>query len=388
MSRWIAALLFTMTVPFFAIGCSTREEAPDTASEPAVEEVVEEPVVAEEPAEEPVVAEEPAEEPASDSGGVEVIVGDVLDYSLEPHADWADTGQFGWVEFALHEGLADGEPIYFIRTDASDEDFADENGLVHVPLLTTATLIDGATSQLYMFEDQPAVMSSTPSDEDFSPAWHVMNVSGQGDATYSSAEEVVAAAEAGDVSIEETNIVVNYPVVKWGESQLPVDDSLDSYLGTGQLISLDTDGMSVTFKLHECYSGARYIVTDSSAGAMATDMMHINASPGTAKLVESGSVDNIWVYGNGIEGSGVMGFQPAVFRSKAGTAGWSPFWNHFTLVWAESVEPRVLTTGEEVAEAIAAGDVTEFNGTPKTDPQGFVVNCPVPILAPNSFDGG
>jgi hypothetical protein len=40
-----------------------------------------------------------------------------------------------------------------------------------------------------------------------------------------------------------------------------------------------------------------------------------------------------------------------------------------------------------IRAAIEAGDLELFNGTPDTHPGGFVVNCPVPILAPNTFEG-
>jgi hypothetical protein len=32
------------------------------------------------------------------------------------------------------------------------------------------------------------------------------------------------------------------------------------------------------------------------------------------------------------------------------------------------------------------GDLTEFVGVPDTKGKGFTVNCPVPVLAPNTFE--
>jgi hypothetical protein len=80
-----------------------------------------------------------------------------------------------------------------------------------------------------------------------------------------------------------------------------------------------------------------------------------------------------------------MGFQPAVFDNKATEPAWSPFWNHFTLVWKDDATPRVLKTSAEIKAAIDAGEVEEFNGVPDSHPNGFVVNCPSPILAANTF---
>jgi len=144
--------------------------------------------------------------------------------------------------------------------------------------------------------------------------------------------------------------------------------------------------MTVTFKLHQCYPGSRYILTDTSSVGMAP-MMSVPASAPTQALMDSGATDEIWVFANGIPGSGVMGFQPAVFDNKAGQPAWSPFWNHFTLRWADESQARVIKTSAEIRELVAAGDLEQFNGVPDTHPNGFVVNCPAPILASNTFEG-
>jgi hypothetical protein len=56
-----------------------------------------------------------------------------------------------------------------------------------------------------------------------------------------------------------------------------------------------------------------------------------------------------------------------------------------TYAWADGVEPRVLTTEEEIHSARDSGDLEEFPGTPDTNGEVFTVNCPVPVLAPNTF---
>ena len=65
----------------------------------------------------------PTPEPATGASQIEekVLVADVLDYALTSD-EWP--GAFGFVTFKLHEALHNGEPIYFIRTDASDPTFA------------------------------------------------------------------------------------------------------------------------------------------------------------------------------------------------------------------------------------------------------------------------
>jgi hypothetical protein len=350
--------------------CATPPVAPAAAPAAATAEATAEPTSA---------AHEPTPTHADVEG--EVIVGDVVDYALTSD-EWP--GTFGYVTFQLHEAVYNGDAAYFIRTDASNPTFATENGLVFVPLLNVAAGKE-FLNKLYSFDDERLpVIAKTPADDDFISLFEIVNVTvNDEDADLSSAQAI---EEAGDaVSLESTGILVTYPLVKWPGGELPVDTEKDSYLGTGPLINApDLEAMTVTFKLHECYPGSRYIITDTSAVPMAP-MMGIAPSAPSQQLVELRGTDEIWVFGNGIEGSGVMGFQPAIFDNAAGQPAWSPFWDHFTVTWTEGVEPRVLESSAELRAALDAGELELFNGTPDTHPMGFVVNCPVPILAPNTF---
>ncbi|MCI0710459.1 MAG: hypothetical protein L0154_09890 [Chloroflexi bacterium] len=318
---------------------------------------------------------------------VELLCGDVTGFQLESD-QWE--GAFGSVTFQMHRALYNGEAAYYIRTDASDQAFADANKLVFVPLLNAALAAAGATSHLYTFEngveEQFPVISSIPSDEAYSPAWQVHRVTFSGTASLLDSESAIRDAEAaGDVSVEALPLVLNHPLVKWPGGELPVDTELVTYLGTGPLISApNTERMRVTFKLHQCYPGSRYIITDTSAAPMAP-MMGIAPSPVTDALRGVGATDEIWVFGNGIAGSGVMGFQPAVFDHEATNAVWSPFWDHFTAVWADPAAAVVVTSSDQLRQLIDSGALEIFHGTPDTHPTGFIVNCPVPLRAANTF---
>lgn len=338
-------------------------------------------------AEAPAAAEVEIVSAEEAAAAAEVIVGDVVDYSLTSD-EWP--GDFGFVTFQLHEAFYNGDMAYHIRTDASNPDFAQENGLVFVPLLNAALTNPDATSNYYIFtngvDEQRPVLASIPGTDTFSSAMRIQQVTFSGSSTLlDSAEAVQAAADEGDVTIEDLTLVANYPLVQWPDGGLSVDEAKEEYLGGGQLLEpADTEGLQVTFKLHQCFPGSRYIVTDTSAAPMAP-MMSISAAPPTQALVEAKAVDKIWVFGNGIPGSGVMGFQPAIFGNRATEAAWSPFWDHFTLVWQDESAARVLTNATEVQAALDAGEVELFNGTPDSHPTGFVVNCPVPVVAPNTF---
>lgn len=51
----------------------------------------------------------------------------------------------------------------------------------------------------------------------------------------------------------------------------------------------------------------------------------------------------------------------------------------------DGAETHILKNSAEIRELINSNDLELFNGVPDSHPTGFVVNCPVPILAENTF---
>jgi len=325
-------------------------------------------------------------DPTPDSAAT-VLVKDVVDFRLRGDFPWNG----GSVTFRLHEGWVDGLPIQFLRTDASDKAFAEEVGLVFVPLLAAALGKVGGTGRLFLVEGgaegQLPVLSTAPGYEDFTPLYRIDRVRFRGEPVLlESAADVDAALADARVEVEETQIVVNYPAVRWPGGELPVDTVVEKALEGGPLLAApDTEAMTVTFKLHQCYPESRYIVTDTSAVPMAP-MMNIQGSPGTVGLAEAGAASKITVFGNGLTGPGAMRFQPGIFREKAGDPAWSPLWDHFTAVWKDPLAATLLQTQAELDAQVEAGAIELFVGTPDTGGQGFIVNCPAPIVAPNDFE--
>jgi len=330
--------------------------------------------------------------PEASAGEGTVLVGDVIDYGLEPDG-W--DGPFGWVEMKLNKGWYDGQEIWHIRTDTSDAEHAEHFELVYVPLLANALKAEGSFASIYCFLDGDNMMSEAgsvittiPTQENYTSAFRVTNVRIAADADPLTSEaDILAAAEAGEVELEETDIIVNYPLVVWPDGGLTVDPDLKEPLGSGPLVKEpDMAAGTVTFKLHQCFPGSRYIITDTSAVPMAPMMGVVGSGP-TQMLKDAGAVAPITIFLNGIAGPGVMGFQPAIFNTSAGDPAWSPFWDHYAAEWVDPAQARVLTSQAELDAAVEADEITLYNGLPDTHPNGFVVNCPSPLLAENTYTG-
>lgn len=335
-----------------------------------------------EPESEPETETESSPEPEGTA-----LVDEVVDFALTSD-DWA--GPFGFVILRLHRALVNGADVYYIQTDVSDRDRASDEGLVAVPKL--AELIDAdLTTPVYRFDngadDQPDVLTTEPGQPDYTPARRLHRVVWEDEPrVLSSADEVTAAADDGELEIEPTDAVYNLAVVKWSDGELAADtDDRSQYLGPGQLLEPpDTEAMEVTFKLHQCFPSTRYIVTDTSFEP-AAETMSVVHSPGLKGSTGADATGRTNVFANGFDGPGPMGFQPSVFDEVAGSTEWSPYWTHWTYEWTDDTEPRVLRTEEEIWEARDAGELIEHPGTPPS-PDTFVVNCQVPVLGEVIFE--
>lgn len=80
----------------------------------------------------------------------------------------------------------------------------------------------------------------------------------------------------------------------------------------------------------------------------------------------------VYVFTNGIEGMGPLGFQPDVFDSVPGTESYTPLRAVQLVTWQEGTEARELTSVSNVLAAEDAGEVV-------IEAPGVVVNMPILI---------
>lgn len=314
------------------------------------------------------------------------IVGDVVRYALSSDA-WE--GEFGFVSMRLHRADVDGQAAYFIRTDTSDRAYAREQQLVWAPKIAPLKG-PGLSGGLYIVEggtpDQQVVLSSEPGRADYTPAWLLHRVRWQAaPRRLCSVAQIEAARAAGEVAVTATEIVVNAAVVKWSTGELAVDPALRAY-HVGQLIERpNTNAMTAMFKLHQCYPGSRYIVTDHSLDGPAEATKTIYAPRLQTGPTRAGATGRVNPFLNGMKGDGPFGFQPSVFDSRAGTPAWSPYWDHYAYQWRRSGDARLLRNEAAIGAARRSGDLRRFVGVPDTKGTLFTVNCQVPVVAPTTY---
>ena len=111
-------------------------------------------------------------------------------------------------------------------------------------------------------------------------------------------------------------------------------------------------------------------VSDPDIAQLLTAMMDspVLVVPSLAEAPES-ALATVYVFTNGPEGMGPLGFQPDVFDNPPGTDGYSPLRRIHLVTWVDPATVVELKSAADVQAAIAAGQLTE-------EVPGVVVNMP------------
>ena len=112
--------------------------------------------------------------------------------------------------------------------------------------------------------------------------------------------------------------------------------------------------------------------SDRRIAELLTDMMGgspVLVVPSLAKGPEQ-MLAPVYVFANGVEGSGPLGFQPDVFGHLPGSAEYSPLRSVHQVRWPDEGAARELRSAAEVREAQGNGEIV-------IERTGVVVNMPV-----------
>ena len=123
-----------------------------------------------------------------------------------------------------------------------------------------------------------------------------------------------------------------------------------------------------------------FIHTEVSDAEIATLLTNMMSSPVllVPELAESpeAALAEVYVFSNGLEGMGPLGFQMDVFDNPPGSEGYSPLRRLNVVTWTEPAKARLLKSSAEVMVAQDAGEVS-------IEQPGVVVNMPFVV-----WDGG
>jgi hypothetical protein len=114
--------------------------------------------------------------------------------------------------------------------------------------------------------------------------------------------------------------------------------------------------------------------SDRKVSEMLTGMMDspVVTVPTLAE-VSDGALGPLYVFTNGVQPDGPqgpLGFQPDVVDSAPGDPDYTPLRQLLQLTWAGDAEPRVLTSADDVEQAVTAGELS-------VERTAVVVNAPL-----------
>lgn len=297
------------------------------------------------------------------------------------------------VTIPLTKGYVKGFEVFYISTEASDKDLANNltklTGfkVTYTPALQKTPA--DALAQIYAFENgikgtgplgfQPNVADSQPGDLNYSPLWAINVVKWNDKITpreLKSQAEIITAQTQGELAVTPSGFVVNCPFVKWNGGALQIRDNKtltdDTPYGGGQVLNIDTEKMQITFVAHRGFgpdgSTIYYIATDASKQDVA-DMLGVIFVERTGTTLLSGASSDLYVFTNGLKGTGPMGFQASIGSTNTGNEFYSPMWRIQATTWANPSSADILTMTSQITSASSKDILT-------TEVAGVIVNCP------------
>ena len=274
-------------------------------------------------------------------------------------------------QIPFHEALYDGNEVLYIITDSSDKEYAallteNQNWAVqYAPGISN--LSTNHDQKLFIFKNglkgngiygfQNEVTSFIPHDKEYTALNQVIEVSwkiGQKPVILESTKDVIEAEESGRVEFHHLEVTVNSPQIKWPEGQMKIRSdktiSDDMLFDGGQITEINQDEKTVTFVAHRGWSDngqtIYYIVTDTTPSGLA-DTMGVVFSPATETLF-SESIPELFMFNNGIRGSGPLGYQPIITSINAESQKYNPIWKVYSVKWNDLDSAKILETKSDV----------------------------------------
>jgi hypothetical protein len=296
----------------------------------------------------------------------------------------------------MMKGYENGHEIFFIATDASDNQTAsaitNQTGFKVNIAPVLAKTPESARNQAYGFTNgipgngpfgfQLPVVATKPGDQGYSPLWQLNLVEwnqGFNPKEIKSVQEIMAAQQNGSLTVTKTDTIVNHPVIKWEGGSLKIKDDKkitdDTPYMEGQVLNIDTSKMTVTFVAHRGWGPdgktIYYIVTDATP-EMPANMMGVPFVNADEIIATTPVAVDLLQFGKGIRGSGPMGFQSGIGAANPDDTNYSPMWRISFIEWRDPSKARILENMHDVAAMQAAGLITVVPAMGGK----HVVNCP------------
>ena len=239
-----------------------------------------------------------------------------------------------------------------------------------------AKTLESARSQAYVFKNgihtgegplgfQTMVTNTNPEEKEYSPLYQLNFVKWKNNndsitiKELRSVQEIMDANQSGQISVNQTNIVIDFPAVKWNGGSLKIRPDTNVTDNTpfegGQMTRIDTKNMVATFvAMRGCGPDGKtlyWITTDATPFTDDITRGGIVYAPANEKLASTAVAVDFYQFLNGIEGAGPQGFQPPVSPVNIEDESYSPIWRIYIAYWKDPTQARVLQTLPDIVQA-------------------------------------
>ena len=148
------------------------------------------------------------------------------------------------------------------------------------------------------------------------------------------------------------------------------EDSNSTEMGMGEMPAAPVIPAGLAFADGQEIRFIHTEVSDPDVAGLLSDMMSspVIHVPSLADAPES-MLANVYVFKNGVEGMGPLGFQPDVFDNPPGVEGYSPLRRIIFVSWNDGSTPRELKALSDVLDAESKGELN-------IEESNIVVNMP------------
>jgi len=299
----------------------------------------------------------------------------------------------------MHEGLYDGNPVFYIITDSSQQGYAETLTMKQGWKVEIAPSIkktpENILQKIFIFKNgvrgdginkyQKEIFTSTPSQKlQYNSLNSVIEVTwkkGQNATVLKSSEEVINAEKGGRIEFNEIGVVINTPQIMWPDDQMLVRDNKeitdDLTFSGGQIVEINKDKMTVTFVAHRGWGPdgktIYHIITDATPSGTA-EIMGVPFSPSSIYSITNSSTADLFQFQNGIKGSGSLGFQPSISTATPGDDNYSPIWRVYIVEWNNPKNAKILETISDINSSKEADLISVSLG--RTMNSNHIVNYP------------
>ena len=291
--------------------------------------------------------------------------------------DSVDVLENGQARFPLYEGVRDGETVYFLIVESSEDDEADEYGVEQINKLENAK--NTGAVQHVTFDGQGRIVF--PASVDFSPE---RIVQGNPDTGFPP-----LAAQPGAVGEEGYSPLIQLP----NGTVLNAPQVMNSSGLHDSAVSVDLDDMEIIMQLAEGFARKKpvlYLSTEASdmgAAALegATYAPKLNQAPGLGDDSTDSARSPLVAFINGPTEGQTQGLNAALLGldGPQNLAAWlpnqgrySPLWDVHITAWAPGETPEFIERVADVEDLAEDDEVTGPGGAP-WGPTNFIVNCPI-----------